>query len=577
MRPKVCQPVETAITSKVDNFGRWTATQYCAPHLAGIATTLAIAYVLYALILLPLAASPLRAIPGPKAYAATRWRLAWDDYRGARTRVIHSLHKQHGSAVRIGPGEVSFSSLSALRTIYGAGSGFERTDFYRMFDVYGRQNLFTFAGAKKHGERKKVLAHAYAKSVVLADGSVAKPLIENNVRRFLELIEREKEATSEIFDSLHWFSLDSITGFLYGDQHGGTRALRGDRADRAMLDDIRDPARRKLTWFAFHLKSYTKWLYSQTGLLEKAINVLGLLPMSKPTTYTAIRAHALKSCVASEADTNETNVTVDNASFIMSKLWAYSKSEKEPRMDRLDIASEAADHFLAGIDTTSDTLMFAIWALSLPENRHCQERLIAEIDSMSPKLFNQGTKAPGSAVAAAEVADRLPYLNAVIKETLRLFAPIPGSEPRSMPVDTTIDGYRIPAGTVVSMSPYTLRRNEDVFPQTLEFRPERWLGELGDLVEMKKHFWAFSSGGRMCIGVQYESSFPTFCSHHTHILLLTMVLHLMQLRHGRDDDPLSQFVQALHYLRARKTERIKSCNLQPVRGILRREVHADFS
>jgi cytochrome P450 len=53
------------------------------------------------------------------------------------------------------------------------------------------------------------------------------------------------------------------------------------------------------------------------------------------------------------------------------------------------------------------------------------------------------------------------------------------------------------------MSPYTLHRNAEVFPDPLVFKPERWLGECGDLAEMKKWFWAFSSGGRMCIGLQY--------------------------------------------------------------------------
>jgi cytochrome P450 len=52
------------------------------------------------------------------------------------------------------------------------------------------------------------------------------------------------------------------------------------------------------------------------------------------------------------------------------------------------------------------------------------------------------------------------------------------------------------------MSPYTLHRNADVFPDPLVFNPERWLGNSKDVAEMKKWFWAFSSGGRMCIGMQ---------------------------------------------------------------------------
>jgi len=49
------------------------------------------------------------------------------------------------------------------------------------------------------------------------------------------------------------------------------------------------------------------------------------------------------------------------------------------------------------------------------------------------------------------------------------------------------------------MSPFSLHRNPDVFKDPLDFNPDRWLDAS---VEMKKWFWAFSSGGRMCIGMQ---------------------------------------------------------------------------
>lgn len=453
-----------------------------------------LAFVLYRFVYQPLYASPLGQVPGSKLFSATKWRLALADYRGIRTQTIHSLHQQYGTAVRIGPNEVSFSSLSALRTIYGAGSGFERTFFYRMFDAYGRQNLFTFAGTKQHAERKKLLAHAYSKSVILSPNAIARPLIEKNVSSYLDLLEREKDVAEEIFQSLHWFSLDSITGFLYGDKYGGTHAVTGNATHRQLIGDIIDPSRRKLSWYAVHLKRYTKWLYSRTGMMERLITNLGLLPMQKPATYTGIRAHALQSWMQFEAAAVESPPSQDYA--IIEKLWKTSRSGKGTRLDGLDMASELADHFLAGIDTTSDSLMFAIWALSREENRKYQEKLIDEVDQIPDTDCNDEGN------PTAEAVDKLPYLDAVIKETLRLYAPLPASEPRSLPVDTTIDGYLIPAGTVVSMSPYTLHRNAEVFPEPLKFKPERWLGQCGDLAEMKKWFWAFSSGGRMCIGLQ---------------------------------------------------------------------------
>ena len=48
-------------------------------------------------------------------------------------------------------------------------------------------------------------------------------------------------------------------------------------------------------------------------------------------------------------------------------------------LDALDVASECADHFLAGINSTSDTLFFMLWILSRAENISIQQRLIDEL------------------------------------------------------------------------------------------------------------------------------------------------------------------------------------------------------
>ncbi|KAL1887970.1 hypothetical protein Sste5346_009852 [Sporothrix stenoceras] len=478
-------------------------------------------YGFYYTIYEPLVVSPLAKIPGPKLFALTKWRLAYEDWTGARTTCLRDLHDQYGPAVRVGPAEVSFSSLAALRAIYGAGSGFERTTFYRMFDVYGRQNLFTFGPARQHADRKKALAHAYSKTTVLHPEALATPLIQRNVQNYLALIEAQRSDNAkteghEIFHSLHWFSLDSITGFLYGDKHGGTHALQQDHPqrerDRGLLNDILDPARRHLSWFAVHLPSHTKWLYTRTGLQEKVVDALGMLPMMKPATYTAIRTHALSSWksfekhVATVKMADEEDKTTSLS--IMSRLYQHNHTAKvkvgSAAMDGLDMASELADHLLAGIDTTSDATMFAIWALSRPEHAHYQSRLLAEVASLSDsngEIDSQGNP-------TANAADKLPFLDAVLKETLRLYAPLPATEPRvhAGGKDAVIDGWTIPAGTVVGMDPYTIHRNPEVFRDPLEFRPERWMAGGGPDTEeeraiIRRWFWAFSSGGRMCIGM----------------------------------------------------------------------------
>ena len=432
-------------------------------------------------------------IPGPKLFALTRWRLAYEDWKGTRTRTIHQLHKTYGPVVRIGPNELSFNSLTALKTIYGAGSGFERTSFYRMFDVYGHRNLFTFASPKAHGDRKKLLNHAYSRSSIL---KLSAPAIEEKAWEYIQLLESDMTTASEIFSSFHYYSLDNITHFLYGPKFGATAALTGSIPDRALLDDVLDPSRRKLAWFAVHFPNYTKWLMSRTGLAEYLVEGLGLLPQKKPTVYTGIRRHALNAWKSfSRAPSCEKSTSMSPT--IIGRLWENHASQKENGLVDMEIASEAADHLLAGVDTTSDTLMFLIWALSMPKHVSYQERLIEEVSAMSPSMLDS------RGIPTVEASGKLPYLDAVIKETLRLYAPLPASEPRCLPVDTIIDGLKVPANTVVSMSPYSLHRNPDVFRDPLVFNPERWLGDSRDVVEMKKWFWAFSSGGRMCIGIQY--------------------------------------------------------------------------
>ncbi|KAE8350314.1 cytochrome P450 [Aspergillus coremiiformis] len=438
--------------------------------------------------------SPLRTIPGPKLFALTKWRLAYEDYRGTRTTTMHRLHERYGNVVRIGPREVSFNSLSAQRTIYGAGTVFQRDDFYRMFDAYGRQIMFSFASSKHHRERKKLLSHAYSKTSVLSPRNVV--MIEEKARQFLDLIEKEaKKGNLETFAALHYFSMDSITKFLYGISPGETAALASSSQDRSLLNDILDPARRKLSWFTIHFPALTHWLYSQTGLLESLLTYLDMLPMRKPSTYSGIRKHAL--AAAEHLDKSDTQTLAANESIAAQLLLAIRHSDSKgasPGMDYLDVASECADHLLAGIDTTSDTTMWAMFALSQPENHHFQAKLRAEVRAL-------GEEYTVDRIVSAVAADKLPYLDAVIKETLRLFAPLPGTEPRRSENDHVIDGCLIPKGTVVSISPYTLHRNPRVFKDPMRFNPDRWLGPAAEVAEMKRWFWAFSSGGRMCIGM----------------------------------------------------------------------------
>lgn len=89
-------------------------------------------------------ASPLRKVPGPRVSLFTSWILKYHEFQARRTAYVHSLHQKYGPVVRIAPNEVSFASLEGVKEIYGSGgSGYNKTEFYDLFTVYGRRTMFS--------------------------------------------------------------------------------------------------------------------------------------------------------------------------------------------------------------------------------------------------------------------------------------------------------------------------------------------------------------------------------------------------------------------------------------------------
>lgn len=84
--------------------------------------------------------SPLRTVPGPAIAQLTSLALKWNELCANRTLYIHALHQKYGPVVRIAPNEVSFTSWPALKEIYcSVGSGYDKTEFYDLFKIYGKR------------------------------------------------------------------------------------------------------------------------------------------------------------------------------------------------------------------------------------------------------------------------------------------------------------------------------------------------------------------------------------------------------------------------------------------------------
>lgn len=106
--------------------------------------------------------------------------------------------------------------------------------------------------------------------------------------------------------------------------------------------------------------------------------------------------------------------------------------------------------------------------------------------------------------------EKLPYLTAVVTEALRLSYGVSGRLPRVAPTENLLyQGkfrgreieYVIPPGTPMGMSNAINHHNEDIFPDSHEFKPERWLNiDEAQRFRMENSLTSFSKGSRQCIG-----------------------------------------------------------------------------
>jgi cytochrome P450 len=118
------------------------------------------------------------------------------------------------------------------------------------------------------------------------------------------------------------------------------------------------------------------------------------------------------------------------------------------------------------------------------------------------KLVDEVCKAGLAFPIVYQAVDGLPMLNSVIKEAMRIHSPVGLMISRRVPAGgATIDGFYMPEGTEVGISPWVTHYNQQLFPEPEKFRPERWQTKNFDqLAQMNRSFLSFGAGPHTCAG-----------------------------------------------------------------------------
>jgi cytochrome P450 len=175
---------------------------------------------------------------------------------------------------------------------------------------------------------------------------------------------------------------------------------------------------------------------------------------------------------------------------LLARLVHARSEDGEPMSDR-QLRDEALTMMLAGHETTALALSYAVYLLAThPE---VARELRAEVDA----AFAGGAPDPMALCA-------LPYLNAVARETLRLYPPSYAIG-REVIEPFELGGYAIERGAQLLVSQYTAQRDPRYFPQPDRFLPARWL-DAGFVAALPRFaYFPFGGGPRVCIGNHFAT------------------------------------------------------------------------
>ena len=199
-----------------------------------------------------------------------------------------------------------------------------------------------------------------------------------------------------------------------------------------------------------------------------------------------------------KAKGQDPNTITDSGRGDLLSMFLKAKEDRPDFFHDGRVLTMAVSMAFAGSETTAISLAAVFYYLL--KNPQCYEKLIKEVDD---SVANGTIQNRDNGLISWTESQRLPYLDAVIKEAFRLH-PAPGlCLERIVPKGgAEICGEMIPGGTIVGCNPWVIHRRPEVFGEDIEaFRPERWLDvDKEKRKVMEGTMLQFGQGSRTCIG-----------------------------------------------------------------------------
>ncbi|OQE07963.1 hypothetical protein PENVUL_c011G00084 [Penicillium vulpinum] len=407
---------------------------------------------------------PLKSFKGlPEACVSEDW-LYKVTKSGAAEQTFEALHQKYNTkALRIGPNELHITDIELYKVIYNQSKPFlKHGPFYNGFNI--PHAVFAELDPDLHTERRRMLSPLFSKAGVYK----LEPLIHEKIYRLSSKINRlcgSKEI--DMYNAVRLLTTEIITEFAFA-KSPDLIEEKSDEMDSWFLD-------------AFDIGSQSVVDLQYRALLRKLVmEVLpvGISKLLNPKLANIINLQKYAGdCIRNWRKSSESS----SHPVIFDSLHSISDYAK---------VSEAMDILIAGADTTASTLTTGFYHIL--SNPKLKERLVRAVDKAIPE--------PGS-LTSLQSLQKVEYLTACVKESIRVGVAVPGRLPRVVPNGDpfVVEGKVVPPGTIVGMSAYTMNNSVDAWGSDAhEFNPDRWIGPSSK--DLEQWLCTFSKGARMCLG-----------------------------------------------------------------------------
>ncbi|KAI0183629.1 cytochrome P450 [Xylaria flabelliformis] len=432
---------------------------------------------------------PLSKVPGPRAWSGSKLPFVHALLRGTAVQDVQQLHRKYGPIVRIGPNHVTFAAAEAWPDIQQNRPNHET--FLKDPAWWKRQpghpeSLTSAIDPGLHSQMRKALAPAFTARALRSQ----EPFLHRHSDRLVERLgdqlsehNRKNGATQllgiDIGPWLQFTTFDIYGDLAFGMSFGCLENSEYHPWIALVFDSVKVAsfvaAARLYPWLEYVLLKCLPPSFKKVHqdhyqvVVEKVQRRLNLEVQRPDFVGQMIGASGLLPSLIN-GDTDHKGLTLDEISATFMILAT------------------------AGSETTASVLTGTLNYLT--QNPDKLAILIREIRTS----FSSYEK------ITVEGVQNLPYLNAVLREGMRLCPPIPFVMPRCVPEGgNTVCGIWLPENTSVSIQAYSINRREDYFYMPDAFLPERWLPEARNFEspfrEDRVHsLQPFNMGPRACLG-----------------------------------------------------------------------------